>query len=274
MQKLTQLLQRFGFVGFFLILEIIAFVLIYRRNIYHQAVFNNATAELIDRTLGLYTETADYFMLREENKLLAEENARLRAEVASSKYRFYDNKSKLSTPLQAYQFLSCKVVNNTTRQTKNYFIIDAGAQQGVKPDMGIISPNGIAGVVVDVSDNFALCLSVLHIELPVSVQLRKTKDFGSLEWDGKSPFYSNLMYIPTHVEIEQGDTIETSIHSTIFPEGIPVGTIESYTINPDDGYYIIRTKLFTRFTALRYVYVVNYLYSEEQKALENRKPIP
>lgn len=272
MQKLTKLLKKFGLVGFFLILEIIAFLLVYRRNVYHQAVFNSATAEFTGRIFEFYAQTANYLMLRKENELLAEENARLRAEVSSSKYRFYDNNSTSKIPKQAYEFMPCRVVNNSTRESKNYFTIDAGSQQGISPDMGIISPNGIAGVVVDVSPHFSLCLSVLHIGFPVSVQLRKSKDFGSLEWDAISPFYSNLMYIPTHVEVNKGDTVETSSHSTVFPEGVPVGIVESYTINPDDGYYIIRIKLFTRFTALRQVYAVDYLFREEQKILENSKP--
>jgi len=267
MQNLFKLLGKFGFVLLFVFLEAIAFFLIVRRSNYHRVVFTNVTSEITGLFYDWYANTSDYFKLREENELLAEENARLRAEVLYSKSRYYD--CDKNTPIQAFNYIPCKVINNSTRNARNFFTIDAGKIHGIKPDMGVISPNGIAGVVCQVSERFAVCISVLNISFPVPVQLRKSKDYGSLEWDAVSPIYSTVKYIPTHVEIVPGDTLETSAYSSIFPEGIEVGIVESYTINPDDGYYIIKVRLSTRFTALQHVYVVDYLFRNEQKALED-----
>lgn len=269
MQNLFKLLGKFGFVLLFVFLEAIALILIVRRSNYHRVVFSRATSEITGNFFSWYANTSDYFKLREENELLAEENARLRAEVLYSKSRFYDRKTDSYNPIQAFSYIPCKVINNSTRNARNFFTIDAGKIHGIKPDMGIISPNGIAGVVRQVSDRFAVCISVLNTSFPVSVQLRKSKDYGSLEWDAVSPVYSTVKYIPTHVEIKPGDTLETSAYSSIFPEGIDVGTIDSYTINPDDGYYLIKVRLSTRFTALRQVYAVNYLFRSEQDAIED-----
>jgi len=269
MQNLFKLLGKFGFVLLFVFLEAIAFFLIVRRSNYHRVVFTNTTSEITGLFFSWYANTGDYFKLREENELLAEENARLRAEVLYSKSRFYDRNTEVYNPVQAFTYIPCKVINNSTRNARNFFTIDAGKIHGIKPDMGIISPNGIAGVVRQVSDRFAVCISVLNTSFPVSVQLRKSKDYGSLEWDAVSPVYSTVKYIPTHVEIEPGDTLETSAYSSIFPEGIDVGTVDSYTINPDDGYYLIKVRLFTRFTALRQVYAVDYLFRSEQDAIED-----
>ncbi len=269
MQNLFKLLSKFGFVLLFVFLEAIAFILIVRRSNYHRVVFAKTTSEITGLFFSWYANTLDYFKLREENELLAEENARLRAEVHYSKSRFYDRNTEGYNPVQAFTYIPCKVINNSTRNTHNFFTIDAGKIHGIKPDMGIISPNGIAGVVRQVSERFAVCISVLNTSFPVSVQLRKSKDYGSLEWDAVSPVYSTVKYIPTHVEIEPGDTVETSAYSSIFPEGINVGTVDSYTINPDDGYYLIKVRLSTRFTALRQVYAVDYLFRSEQNAIED-----
>lgn len=269
MQNLFKFLSKFGFVLPFILLEAIAFILIVRRSNYHQVVLSYATSEITGSLFSWYANASDYFKLREENNWLAEENARLRAEVYYSKSKFYECEIKEKNPIQAFRYIPCKVINNSTRNTHNFFTIDAGKIHGIKPDMGIISTNGIAGVVRHVSDRFAVCISVLNTSFPVSVQLRKTKDYGSLEWDAVSPVYSTVKYIPTHVEIEPGDTIETSAYSSIFPEGIDVATVDSYTINPDDGYYLIKVRLSTRFTALRYVYAVDYIFRSEQDAIED-----
>ncbi|MCX7743082.1 MAG: rod shape-determining protein MreC [Flavobacteriales bacterium] len=269
MQNLFKLIGKFGFVLLFILLEAIAFILVVRRSNYHRVIFSEATSEITGNFFKLYSNTRDYFKLRAENELLAEENARLRAEVQYSKSRFYTTNLEGINPIQAYTYIPCKVINNSTRYARNFFTIDAGKMHGIKPDMGVISPNGIAGVVRQVSDRFAVCISVLNTSFPVSVQLRKSKDYGSLEWDAVSPLYSTVKYIPTHVAIEPGDTLETSAYSSIYPEGIDVGVIESFTINPDDGYYIIKVRLTTRFTALRQVYAVDYHFRKEQDAIED-----
>jgi rod shape-determining protein MreC len=269
MQDLFKLIGKFGFVFLFIILEIISLVLVVRRNNYQRVIFNNATAEITGTFFTAFSNISDYFKLSAENKLLAEENSRLRAEVAYSKSKFYSSSEFKSIPEQAFSYVPCKVINNSLRNNKNYFTIDAGKRDGIETDMAIISPNGIAGVVRNVSDRFAVCMSVLNTSLPVSAQVKKTKDYGSLEWDGKSATYSYLKYIPTHVPIVKGDTIETSMYSSIFPEGIPVGVIENFTVNPDDGYYVIKIRLTTNFHALRYVYAVKYNFIKEQKSLED-----
>jgi rod shape-determining protein MreC len=113
-------------------------------------------------------------------------------------------------------------------------------------------------------------MSILNTNFPVSVQMRKSKDAGTLAWDGKSPMFSKVIGIPNHVNIQIGDTIETSgLKSRIYPQGILVGYVAGFSIDPDDGSYMILTRLSTSFTALRQVYAIDYKYEAEQKQLED-----
>src|SRR5690606_5185816 len=116
--------------------------------------------------------------------------------------------------------------------------------------------------------------SVLNIKNQISVQHKPSKVYGTLAWDGQSPFLAPLKAIPTHVQLHKGDTIETSGFSSIFPEGIMVGTVDSYSINPDDGNYDIQIKLSTNFHALRQVYCIDYLFKYEQEELEDSLMTP
>ena len=61
----------------------------------------------------------------------------------------------------------------------------------------------------------------------------------------------------------------TGGQSTIFPKGIPIGTIESYTLDSSGDTYTIQVKLFNDMTNISHVYLIENLDSEEIKLLEN-----
>lgn len=271
MRNISFLLQKFGFVFLFLLLEGVAFVLSLRESNFRKVFFVNATTGVTGRIYEGYSDFTQYFYLSRENKLLVEENARLRGMLEESARKYYSPfiERHDTASEQAFTYYPCRVINNTTTKTQNYFTIDAGSEQGIEPDMGIISPQGIAGVVKGVSPNFSVCISVLNVKLPVSVQMRRSKDSGILLWDGKSSVYSMVNNIPSHVKVNPGDTVETSGYSSIFPEGVMVGTVIGASIDPDNGYYVILVHLSTSFNAMRQVYAIDYKFKREQKAIED-----
>lgn len=270
MRNLSFLLRKFGFIILFLLLEGIAFFLTLQRTNFQKVAFLNSTNELTGKVYSYYGGFREYFYLRHENDILAEENVRLYALLEQS-YRNFAAlpKGTDSSYKKTFTYVPCKVINNSLSKSQNYFTLDAGSLQGIKRGMGVISPSGIAGRVEGVSPNFAVCMSVINVNFPVSVQLRKSKEVGKLSWDGKSPVYSKLVGIPNHVNIQVGDTIETSGFSSVFPEGMLAGYITGYTIDPDDGSYIILVRLSTSFTSIRQVYAIDYLFQREQKQLED-----
>ena len=75
------------------------------------------------------------------------------------------------------------------------------------------------------------------------------------------------------MKISKGDAIVTSKYSAIFPEGISIGNIVDFKINPGDNFYTISVKLSTDFSNLSYVYVVNNLMKGEQRILEEKSQI-
>ena len=74
--------------------------------------------------------------------------------------------------------------------------------------------------------------------------------------------------MPRHSEFMLGDTIVTSGHSSVFPEGIPVGTVDDMVDSHDGLSYLLRVKLFTDFARLRDVLVIALVGKEEQTSLE------
>jgi rod shape-determining protein MreC len=74
--------------------------------------------------------------------------------------------------------------------------------------------------------------------------------------------------VPRHAEYEIGDTVVTSGHSTVFIEGIPVGTVASKDESDDEMSYTLKIHLFTDFGRLNDVYVMALPPREELKELE------
>ncbi|MEG2820458.1 MAG: rod shape-determining protein MreC, partial [Muribaculaceae bacterium] len=88
-----------------------------------------------------------------------------------------------------------------------------------------------------------------------------------LVWDGKSPYNAVLEEMPRHVKFAKGDTIVTSGYSSVFPEGIIVGTIAGRKIENNDNSYSLIIKLTTDFTQLSTVRAIKNNFSEELQNL-------
>jgi rod shape-determining protein MreC len=165
--------------------------------------------------------------------------------------------------------MEAKVVNNTTALRDNYLTIHRGSAQGVHLNMGVTGPQGIVGSVINVSRNFATVMSLLHHSFRVVAKLKNGGETGTIDWDGQSPLFVTLRSIPKSARVVLGDTVLTSQTSSLFPANLDIGTV--YEIIPDNSsnFYTLKIKPATNFNSIEYVYVIDNLQYDEQKALED-----
>ena len=105
--------------------------------------------------------------------------------------------------------------------------------------------------------------------MSISARIGMEGAVGPMTWDGHSSNGAILKEIPHHVEFAPGDTVYTSGFSSIFPEGIPLGTIgESKIVN--GATYEIRISLFEDLKSVWHVTVVENTGKEEIEELEER----
>jgi len=168
---------------------------------------------------------------------------------------------------QQYEYTTAGVINNSVNRQKNFFTIDKGKKQGLFVDMAVESSDGVAGIIVGCSDNFSVAMSLLNLDFRLSARIKSNGSFGSLSWDGRDYRYAVLNEIPQHVPLSIGDTIETTGYSTIFPEGIMVGTVGDFE-KTDVDFYKITIYLATDFKRLTYIKVIGNLKKTEQQELE------
>ncbi len=182
----------------------------------------------------MYTKvdgSREYLFLKETNNILVEENAQLRNSLQQMEQRLDSSVvlSEFNDPYQ-YHFVPSRVIHNSVYKQYNYLTLDHGEKDGVFRDMGVISDQGVVGIVLETSDNFATVIPIINLDFRLSVKLKSSNYAGILQWGGKSPLFADLNEIPFHVDLLENDTIVTSGFSSIFPEGIEVGTIESFSL--------------------------------------------
>ena len=268
--------RHFNFL-FFLVLQIIALSFLFRYNKFHEAAFMNVSTELTGRINEKYNGIEYYFQLKRTNESLVKENTRLR-QLLKDNYEAPDSARRLimdtiktdsGRSILKYTYLEAKVVSSTTALRANYLTIHRGFAQQIRPNMGVAGPQGIVGTVVNVSENYATVMSLLHPQYKVVVKLKNGAERGAIEWDGQSPLFVTLKDIPKSAKVSRGDTILTSQTSSLFPANIMVGTV--YDIIPDNAsnFYTLKVRPATNFFNIEYVYVIDNMQFEEQKRIED-----
>lgn len=271
MERLFLFIYQYRAFVTFLVLEIFCAWLIFEYNPYQSAKFFNSSGSLVARLSGFSYGVREYFSLRETNLLLAEENARLRTQLEQRKQSLYSLEVReISDPeiINRFEFISAKVVNNSVDRFTNFITIDKGADAGVSPGMAVISPLGAVGKVKAVSKHYGVVTSLLNKDVMVSAMIKRTGHFGTVQWDGRDPQYANLEYIPRHVAPVVGDSIVTSGYNAVFPEGVPIGTIEKMELGKEKLFYKLKVKLSQDFRKLSYVAVVKSNLKAEQDSVE------
>lgn len=246
----------------------ISLFFIYKNNKYQRVLIFNAANETAGSAFEVYADAREYLNMRKTNRLLAEENAALRAQLLRDKYKIYNKWLNSDTSYeQVYRYIPAQVINSSVDKANNYVTLNVGSIHGVKPDMGIISPNGVVGVVKSVSRHYSVGLSLFHKKNAVSSRLRNSKHIGTISWESNDENTLTLRDIPSYVTVKKGDTVETSFRS-FFPEGISIGIVKNFEVDANAGYLNIEVQPTTEFRRLGTVYVVDYKHKEEQKQLE------
>ncbi|MAP81515.1 MAG: rod shape-determining protein MreC [Aequorivita sp.] len=212
----------------------------------------------------------DYFTLSKENEQLLQENLRLRKKLAQFRNSFDDEVLDSTVLPSKFKYYTARVINNNYSKSKNHLTIDRGKRDSIKIDLGVISSKGIVGIVSDISANYATVQSILNTNSRINAKLKKSSHFGSLIWNTEDPNVAQLIDIPRIAQLNYGDTIITGGRSTIFPEGILIGTIQDFHLDRDKNYYYVNINLFNDMTSLENVYLIENTEAEEIIELEKR----
>ncbi|PKP48006.1 MAG: rod shape-determining protein MreC [Bacteroidetes bacterium HGW-Bacteroidetes-12] len=272
MRNFIRFLTKNAFIFLFLFLELISFIFLMKNNNYQSSKFLNSSNFLVGNLFETISNVTDYLNLKTENEILRVQNAKLLSANKNSFTKVFGTTVQINDTsyFQKYIYSAAKVINNSTNQRENYITIDKGAINGIKQGMAVINSDGVVGIVKNVSTNFSSVISLLHQKNSISGKFKDSNYYGSVVWDSDKNQYNTalLKEIPNHVKLNIGDSIITSGFSSIFPEGILIGTIKSYDLPKGNNFYDIEINLSVDFKKLSHVYIVKSLLKEEQTQLE------
>ncbi len=250
----------------FILLESIALVFIIQTHNFHQGSFINSANAISGSILKKTHNLSSYLSLEKQNKDLVKENESLKNLLSAQTY-----KPITASPIDSlfkYEYIAAQVISNPYTGLNNILTLDKGKNNGIKTDMGVVLPNGIVGITLNVSENFSTVLSILNVQSKINAKVKKSHHYGSLHWDGGHYQQAVLEDLPIQAAIQVGDTIVSGGKSIIFPEGIPIGYISDFKLGKK-SYEKIDITFFADFSALHHVYVVKNYLKDEQQSLEN-----
>ena len=270
---LIRLFSKNGLFLFFLFLQLIAVTLIFSRNSMQQSFAAGQATVFNAWVSGYIDQGTSYLKLKQINEDLVAQNKALMAQVYGKGQSGNPQFRRVTDTIgggQIYTFADADIVNNSITRNDNYFTIDRGKRHGVFPKMGVIAPNGIAGIVVNTTNNYALVQSVLSVnKIRINAALKNTGFFGTLTWKGDNSRTMHLADIPKYVPLKVGDTVLTDGKSSIFPQGIMIGRIAGYEVDSKTGYWDISVELNQKMGNLQKVFVVRNLKKLELKQIQD-----
>lgn len=277
MKTLIRFLITYKTLLLFLFLEVISLILIVNYNQFQRSQYLNSSNVIVGSIYKFSNSVSEYFKLKKINNNLAEENAELRNELYAQKRELefikqdstFSIRQKQATE-KNYTFIPAKVINVSVNKYKNHITLDKGSTDGIRSEMGVINESGVIGIVSSVSSHFSVVIPVLNPSSRISAKVENKSKTGSLIWDGKDVRRAILEEVPLYVPIAKGDKVITSGYSSIFPEGIQIGTVNSFR-KENDSFYFIEVDLSPDFNSLSYVDIIDYKHAEEQKELEEKE---
>ncbi len=174
--------------------------------------------------------------LREENESLRGDltDAEILADESAWLYRYLGIKEAHTD----YVLCPATVVSTTsgTGTAGNYateITLNKGTSSGVETGMPVITPEGLVGVVVEVSLYHCRVSTILDHTVSVGAVSTRSPENGLLEGDHAEVHNGRavLRYLPEEADIEVGDLILTSGRGSVYPYGIPIGRVESVSVN-------------------------------------------
>lgn len=269
--------RRKGYFGIssavvFILLEFAAAVMLYRTSPLQNIWIKRASYRTIAFVWGWSDRVRDYFSLRSTNQQLALENFELTRQLEYFR-NIYPEEEKNACDGNSeafFRYIPATIVKISRNTQHNYIIINKGSADGIFPHSGIISRDGVVGIIDAVDSHFSYGLTLMNTNVSVSARIGRSGPTASLSWDGIHGNRGILKGMPLHYETNPGDTVYTSGISDLFPGDIPVGTVrESGKIEGLAGE--LPVNLFQHFSTLRYVTVAINPNRAEIEALEKKE---
>ncbi|HXE91012.1 MAG TPA: rod shape-determining protein MreC [Terriglobales bacterium] len=177
----------------------------------------------------LWLSYVDLRGVRAENHALRQQLDRLRLEQARLEQDAAQGRRLGALLAFKQQFIgetvAARLIGSSGSRHSRVFYIDKGSEQGIRPDMAVISPQGIVGKITAVLPTSAQVLEIRDPESGVGVILEESRLRAVLK--GTTDGRMMLRYVMNDEKVEVGERLVTTGGDRVFPRGLPAGTVSS-----------------------------------------------
>src|SRR5260370_20518488 len=162
--------------------------------------------------------------------------------------------------------LGARVIGTSADTASQTIYLDRGERDGIRRNMGVITPDGVVGKVIESYRDTAQVLLLTDRESGVGAMLSDSRIQSPVGGTGE-PLLS-MKYIPTDETVNVGEHVVTSGMDRIFPRDLPVGTVTE--IKAGRPFQQVRVRPAPNLQRLEEVIVLLTLHPLEQK----KEPAP
>lgn len=212
----------------------------------------------------------DYFTLRQQNRILREQNLTLSDEVNRLRESALENiRLRRLVGLgerSAFGYISAQVVGTQMQALRNTATINVGTNNGVRAGMPVVTDQGLAGRVVSASSRYAIVQLLYHKDLRISARVQRSRVNGIVRWTSGTEL--EFAHVPKTFDVVAGDVLITSEFSSLFPAGIRIGIVASTRQLPGELFQAIAVTPSVDFDRLEEVFVAAVVPDSSRIALE------
>ena len=276
MHRLLEFIKRIYVVLLFILLEGIAIWQYATSTPYTEAKILSRTTAVGGYFSKKITNIDRFFSLADENDMLTHRVAELEQTLERERERLADyTEASWLMQMQGndddlhYIYYPARVASMTISHLRNYIVLDKGERDGIKKNMGVITPDkNLVGYIISCSERYSVAMPVINTEFTMGGCLSMTNYTCSLRWTGDSPYHVSIIDVSTYAQPEVGMPVE--VWSERLPEGVIVGHIEKFEHNAAKTAYSARLRLAVDMSALDNVLIVeNTHYGEIEQLMGN-----
>jgi rod shape-determining protein MreC len=141
-----------------------------------------------------------------------------------------------------FRLVPARIVARDASTWYNSVVIDRGEKEGIKPDMCVLTEEGLVGKTSIVSDHAATVILIADETCRVAVNVKDSREQGIVRGERTSsnslPLIS-LSFLSKQANLQAGQEVFTSGVGGVFPPGVLIGQVRDFKVRELDGYATI-----------------------------------
>lgn len=215
-----------------------------------ESIIGRWIAPLQQKLYAFANNVGQAFRMAAEPNALAEENLRLRENVAelTAELREMEELKKenerltellnVKGSLGSYDYLTARVIGKAPGSWFAEFTVNVGEEDGIREGMIVITEDGLVGKITAVHSTYSKVMSIIEITSGVPAMLERSRDTcvvkGRASELGDTDTLLDLEYLPVAADVMPGDKVITSRHGGVFPKGLIIGNVAEVSADMSD----------------------------------------